>query len=234
MKNKFRIVGIKNGITTLVLFFFAIADTFAQLPEMSLSDIASGDLIFAVNQQGNAITASTAESDELQIDHVGILLVDSGISVLEAAPKRGVTITRIDDFLCENTSCVIGRVREADIIQSITNARRFIALPYDSLFEADDNAIYCSELVQKSYVDSCGVDIFTTIPMSFHNSDGAILQYCIDFYSRHNRSVPEGAPGSNPAHLSRNPSVTLIGTIDYRRELKNSARSDESVANTPL
>ena len=86
------------------------------------------------------------------------------------------------------------------------------------------SAIYCSELVQMCYVDTAGRPIFGTIPMSFHDRSGRILDYWTEFYRQRGMAVPEGQPGTNPGQLSRHSRVTTIelqknpGTCAIRRE----------------
>lgn len=192
----------------------------AKLPELALSDLKVGDLIFAVNNRGNAITASTSSSRDLPIDHVGIVFAERhSLFVLEAVPKRGVSYEEIDSFIQHNQLCIVGRVANVDVSKSLKNAWKFISLPYDSLFEADDSAIYCSELVQKSYVDSLGQHIFGTIPMSFSDSTGTVLPYWTQLYRRHGRPVPEGEPGTNPAQLARDPNTDLVGWLRAKQPL---------------
>lgn len=179
---------------------------------LSAGDLRDGDLLFAVNEEGNAITASTSSGRDLPIDHVGIFFRDGGKScVVEASARRGVAVTDLAAFLADNHLCVVGRVDSLLADASVSNALRYRGLPYDSLFEADDSAMYCSELVQKSFVDSLGHHVFTTIPMSFHDSTGTVLPFWTDFYRRHGRTVPEGEPGTNPGQLARSPKTKIIG-----------------------
>lgn len=205
---------------TLFIIALALAVAFgarsqtADLPELAPADLRVGDLIFAVNPKGNAITESTSSGRSLPIDHVGIAFARRDtLLVLEAAPERGVGIAKLDSFLCRNRLCVVGRVANADASQSLGNALAYIGLPYDSLYDASDSAFYCSELVQKSYVDSVGRRVFSAIPMSFSDTTGTVLPYWTRLYHRHGRPVPEGAPGTNPAQLARDPKTTLVGWL---------------------
>lgn len=206
---------MRTFLLFITCFCLSVASTFGQqknLPNITIAELHTGDLIFAVNQKGNAITQSTSVNDELPIDHVGIFYVkDEKPYVIEAAPKHGVAVAEADSFMADNPFCVAGRVPHLDISNSISNALSRYGLPYDSLFEATDSAFYCSELVQKSFVDSTGQHVFSTIPMSFHDSNGAILPFWIDFYSRHGRQVPDGEPGTNPGQLARSGNIRLLG-----------------------
>lgn len=77
----------------------------------------------------------------------------------------------------------------------------------------DDKEIYCSELVQKSFVDHHGLPVFPTIPMSFHDKDGKILDAWVHFYAFYHREIPEGEPGTNPGQLSRDKAIKV--TYDF-------------------
>lgn len=212
---------MRNTLYIIVLALLAVLEARSQtadLPELTPTDLRVGDLIFAVNAEGNAITESTSSGRSLPIDHVGIVFTKcDSLLVLEAAPEYGVSIVELDSFLCRNHLCVVGRAAGADVQKSLSNAKAYLGLPYDSLYEADDSAFYCSELVQKSYVDSTGRRLFPTIPMSFSDSTGTVLPYWISLYRRHGRPVPEGEPGTNPAQLARDSKTTLVGWLRAKR-----------------
>ena len=172
-----------------------------------------GDLMFHFPARDNSIT----EVSPARIDHVAIYL--GGDSVLEAVPDKGVTVTKMGQLLKREDGCYYyASVKGADRKQSILNARKYIGMPYDSLFLPGNEAVYCSELVQCSYVDRKGTLLFGTVPMSFRNSRGLIDLFWVEFYSRHGMSVPEGEQGSNPAELSRRSHVGKL------RPLKSSTR----------
>lgn len=201
---------MKHIFITALLFSLLAINVSAQ----QKAHIHNGDLLFAVANGANAITQSTARHGMPQVDHVAIAYTDGArLCVIDATPQHGVAVRSIDDFTKENTNYIVGEVEGADITASIGNALKYVGLPYDSLFEAHDSAFYCSELVQKSFVDSIGRRIFTTIPMSFHDSTGQVLPFWTDFYQRHGRKVPEGAPGTNPAQIATSRKVTIRTTM---------------------
>jgi hypothetical protein len=49
--------------------------------------------------------------------------------------------------------------------------------------------------------------------MSFHDNSGEITNFWKEYYRKAGKEVPEGAPGSNPGDLSRNPKVKIIGQL---------------------
>jgi hypothetical protein len=93
---------------------------------------------------------------------------------------------------------------------TLRNALQYVGRPYDDVFLYDNRAIYCSELVQFSYVDDNGKRIFDAIPMSFHDSEGHITAYWLDFYKKRGMEVPEGQPGTNPGEMSRRTDVRIV------------------------
>ena len=119
---------------------------------VSVSDLRGGDLLFVVNGQGNNITDVTDGVDGLGIDHIAVF---SDGNVVEAIPEYGVVENPLDSFLIrlsDRESVLVGRIEGVDVEESVANARKFLGRPYDDIFMPSDSAIYCSELVQKSFV----------------------------------------------------------------------------------
>lgn len=201
---------------------------------VSVSDLRGGDLLFVVNGQGNNITDVTHGVDGLGIDHIAVF---SDGNVVEAIPEYGVVENPLDSFLVrlsDRESVLVGRIEGLDVEESVTNARKFLGRPYDDIFMPSDSAIYCSELVQKSFVFKDGLKerdqnvkevdskatgsgtkhfVFGTIPMSFHDSTGNVTEFWTKFYSARGLAVPEGEPGTNPGQLSRDPNVKILGRL---------------------
>ena len=161
------------------------------------------------NRSVNFILFKTPFSSHA-IDHVGIFHRHEGVPMVLEANYDGVVDTPFDDFCRNCTMVLVGRVRgNFDARKSLANAHSFLGRAYDFVFLPDNAEIYCSELVQLSYVDMAGKQVFAPIPMSFHGQDGRPLPYWLDFYSRRLMEVPEGMPGSHPGDLSRCPHVRI-------------------------
>lgn len=165
--------------------------------------LTTADLLFHVSPQANAITQVTPG----MIDHVAIVI--HADSVIEAV-GRGVVITPIDSLRRQSGYYLVGRVKGVHRASSIARARTYRGRPYDHLYLPDNEAIYCSELVQFSFVDKQGRPLFQPIPMSFHDATGQITDHWRRFYAEHGMEVPEGLPGTNPGELSRRPQVRII------------------------
>ena len=181
-----------------------------------LIEVDEGDLLFVAQAQDNAITQVTEGVDNLAIDHVAIMHRIGGdegpLYALEAIPHQGVVLTPIDSLIAreQGATFLLRRVAGVDARRSVRQALCYVGLPYDDLYLPGDSAIYCSELVQMCYVGMDGKPIFGTIPMSFHDSTGRILDYWTEFYRQRGMAVPEGLPGTNPGELSRRPQMLKI------------------------
>lgn len=175
----------------------------------------SGDLLFQVNESNDftdAITTSTADSTFLPFSHVGIVSVENGsVYVIETVPDGGVHKIGLEKFLAGSAHTkegkplvVVYRMKEnIDLNSAVANAEKYIGLPYDSAFQPDDSSFYCSELVYKSYLDEQNKPVFSSIPMSFSDSTGSISRLWTEYFRKLKKPVPEGAPGTNPADMSK-------------------------------
>ena len=178
--------------------------------------VLEGDLLFAYSStSGKAISDATVhDSTALPIYHVAIATwVDGKPYALEAIDE-GVVLTPYDKF-CERTmskgGMLLGRLKDrSGVDQSVSNAMEHLGKPYDDLYMIDTQEIYCSELVQLSYVNGKGQRLFPLINMSFHDAQGRILDYWREHYAKHGMAVPEGALGTNPAQIASDPAVEKI------------------------
>lgn len=177
-------------------------------------DFQTGDLIFQAqgfSEMAEAISASTAANDSLKIIHVGIIVAEGNQPlVLEASPDEGVVLIPISVFLEKsplinnNPGVLVKRFDlEYDITTSIERAKSHIGEDYDWWYLPDNGKMYCSELIEESFVDFDGEKIIKTIPMNFRSPDGSMLQFWIDLFSKLNMEVPEGLPGTNPNDISK-------------------------------
>jgi len=178
--------------------------------------VLEGDLLFAYSSTaGRAISDATVhDSTALPIYHVAIATwIGDRLYALEAIDE-GVVLTPYDKFQERSTSkggMLIGRLRDrSGVDQSVSNAMEHLGKPYDDLYMIDTQEIYCSELVQLSYVNGKGQRLFPLINMSFHNAQGRILDYWREHYAKYGMAVPEGALGTNPAQIANDPAIEII------------------------
>lgn len=196
---------MKRYPTLLLLFLLSIS-----LQAQNLKKLRDCDLLFHVTPYSNPITEATSENG-LPIDHVGIFYCLDGEPVVIEATYRGVVITPIEKWMKHPERIYIGRIRgKIDKQQSIANALSYVGKPYDYLFQEGDDEIYCTELIQLSFVDKQNRPIFQTVPMSFHDASGQVMPYWEDYYSRRGMTVPEGKPGTNPSEMAHQKNVKFF------------------------
>ena len=178
--------------------------------------VLEGDLLFAYSSTaGRAISDATVhDSTALPIYHVAIATwIGDKLYALEAIDE-GVVLTLYDKFQERTTSkggILIGRLHDrSGVDQSVSNAMEHVGKPYDYLYMIDTQELYCSELVQLSYVNGKGQRLFPLINMSFHDAHGRILDYWREHYAKRGMAVPEGALGTNPAQIANDPAVEII------------------------
>ena len=179
-------------------------------------EILEGDLLFAYSStSGKAISEATVhDSSALPIYHVAIATWVNGKLYALEAMDEGVVLTpynRFSERTMSKGGMLVGRLHDrSGVDQSVSNAMEHLGKPYDDLYLIDTQEIYCSELVQLSYVNGKGQRLFPLIHMSFHDAQGRILDYWREHYAKHGMAVPEGALGTNPAQIANDPAVEII------------------------
>jgi len=118
-----------------------------------------GDVIFQSLPNGDIVDAIEGAT-ESPYSHVGIVVkTEKGWFVREAIGD--VHDTRLTKFLARgrNGKYDVYRLKkeyEGSISKIILATEKYIGLPYDIRYRMDDDFIYCSELVYKSFLDATG------------------------------------------------------------------------------
>mgnify|MGYP002522520537 FL=1 len=179
---------------------------------VSVSDLRDGDLLFVVvNGLGNNITDVTEGVDGLTIDHVAVYV---GGDIIEAVPVGGVWRIPLDSFLvrlAETDAVMIGRVDDLDVDASIGNAERFLGSPYDEIFMPSDSAIYCSELVQKSFVFKGGRNERSDVKDNVGKKDKIGEEYEMNGVTNGTENDDESNEGIKPSEIG--PRLFVFDTI---------------------
>lgn len=174
--------------------------------------LQSGDLIFLNNNRSDmekAITASTGE-----YSHVALVERDSAddLWVIEASPKYGVQRISYKQFEREHLVGFFGGNIDVyrltvpfDTAMVIARAKSMVGKPYDNAFLPDNDAYYCSELIQVAFGG-----LFPSQPMNWRDADGNLPEYWIKHFEDLGISVPEGVPGTNPTDMSRSPLLKML------------------------
>lgn len=194
---------------------FCCATAMAQTDNrISWQSLNEGDLLFCVAKEANSITDVTHGIDGRRIDHVAIYHKENGSAFALEAIHKGVCLTPIDSFIGKRQMVIVAELKDTvGVGESARRALGYLGRPYDFNFMPSDSAMYCSELVQKSYRDRNGELVFKPIPMSFHDATGRITDYWREYYSKQGLAVPEGEPGSNPGDLSRSDKIVIKGRM---------------------
>ncbi|MDR3184718.1 MAG: hypothetical protein LBT49_04865 [Prevotellaceae bacterium] len=199
-----------------IAFLVCTTNVFAQFA------LQSGDLLFHVGKGsalGEAIAQVTSGAGNVNYTHVGIVSVEDGNVFVIEATTPSVRKVAVDTFLNDARKInglpmvAVGRLQSkyhGIIPQAIKNAGTYIGKPYDYVFSPDNDAYYCSELVQLSFKDKRGKPVFTTRKMTFKDDTGRTPRAWEEHFAEHNAPVPEGRPGTNPGDLSKSKEITIV------------------------
>jgi signal peptidase I len=213
---------MKKALLVLITFLLAVSVQAQQRDRLGELDVVcrneindtlqSGDLIFLNNNRSDmekAITASTVE-----YSHVALVERDStgDVWVIEASTKYGVQRIPYNQFERENNlgffrgNIDIYRLTVPfDTAAVITRAKKLVGKSYDNAFLPDNDAYYCSELIQVAFGD-----IFPSRPMNWRDDEGNLPEYWIKHFEELGLPVPEGVPGTNPTDMSRSPLLKML------------------------
>lgn len=182
--------------------------------------IATGDLLFValpwnysiydsaegVNAKMNAI----ADSNNVNYIHVAILeTAADSIWVIDATIKHGVDRYPLDTFLSDFTLPnggyplfrVMRLAHNSCAAHCVEQAKQYIGRAYDTEFDVNNEALYCSELVYKAYVDGQGKHWFNLCPISFQHDNADVPLYWQELFALINKPVPHGNMGILPGAM---------------------------------
>ena len=134
--------------------------------------------------------------------------------MIEAIGKA-VKLTPLNDFTRRDTASIlyVGRLKKkykAAKDDASKKAIAYVGTPYDNAFLPGDSALYCSELVWKSY-EQRDTPLFHLQPMTFKSpKTGQTYSAWADYYQSLKRDIPEGIPGINPCAIANDDKITLI------------------------
>jgi len=130
-------------------------------PTPDSTDSYSGDIIFQVSSSPQASAVALASGSP--ITHVGLIVVEGDkVTVIEAVePVREIPI---EQFIDHGGMWGIYRLKERPknpdwSSRVVRYARAMKGKHYDSLFQWNDDRIYCSELVWKAFSKGAGIEL---------------------------------------------------------------------------
>ena len=182
--------------------------------------LQNGDLVFVGLPMGydaetgsidEAIASATAEEGALNLIHVAIAEVKAdSVWIIDATIAHGVDRHPLDTFLTDFTlpdgsypEFIVKRVKGVDADAAVEKAKTFCGRAYDVCFLPENEDLYCSELVQRSYLDASGNPVFDSEPMNFRAPDGTMPPYWEWLFGKLGMEIPQGLPGTNPQRMSQ-------------------------------
>ncbi len=191
--------------------------------------LQTGDLIFVgipadysldSTSMDSAIAEATGAKDSLNLIHVAIAEVDAAGQawIIDATIKYGVDRHPLDTFLTQFTlkdgSLPVFEVMrlkdDSQAAKDVARAKQYVGMPYDVAFLPDNDALYCTELVQLSYLNESGEQVFASAPMNFKNAEGEFPLYWTQLFELIHQPIPQGIPGTNPQAMSRDPQLRSV------------------------
>lgn len=180
--------------------------------------LQEGDLLFKqeVNDTfSKAIVSSTIKkSDSYHFTHVGVAHYENNKWFVIEAVTKGVCKTPIENFITKKSVVVVGRLLkqyQPVIPEAMEKIKSKIGGSYDHYFLANNNAYYCSELIQQHYTQN-DRPIFAPIKMTFKDlKTGVFPPYWKTHFKKLKVPIPEGEKGSNPTQLSKSNKLKIIG-----------------------
>lgn len=162
-------------------------------------DIRTGDLLFVSDTSGMGLAVKESTG---HYTHVAIVeRVGDSLFIIDATQRRGVSRRPIEKTFANRMPVDIYRLTIAfDTAAVIKRAHALLGRPYDNAFLPDNDAYYCSELIQAVF-DT----LFPSAPMNWRDKEGNMPEYWKKHFKKLGMPVPEGVPGTNPTDLSQSP-----------------------------
>ena len=182
--------------------------------------LQNGDLIFVglpygydaeTGSMDAAISSATGEEGGLNLIHVAIAEVKGDSTwIIDATIRHGVDRHPLDTFLRDFTlpdgsypEFIVKRAKGINANAAVERAKTYCGRGYDVRFLPDNEELYCSELVQVSYLDAKGEPVFQSEPMNWLAPDGTMPAYWEWMFGQLGMDVPQGLPGTNPQRMSQ-------------------------------
>lgn len=206
-----------------LLFLIFIIPILFSCSKRDMFSFEEGDLLFQQSDCGDfceAINKVTDGVKGIDFNHVGILLSgNNGKWLVLEAVSKGVKETPLDEFLdrAKDRSgrplVAVGRLKDGyrnAVSHVAKSGGQFLGKSYDEVFDIDNDAYYCSELVYLLYQNENGQSLFELKPMTFKDPDShETFEIWKEYFDKMNQEIPEGKPGLNPGGISRSDKLDI-------------------------
>ncbi|MCL6257959.1 hypothetical protein M3O96_02585 [Aquiflexum sp. TKW24L] len=183
-----------------------------------------GDILFQDGDCGDfceAIRKVTEGYQGIEFSHNGLMMKENGDWFVLEAIGKGVSKTPLQEFLNRHLDengkpkVMVGRLKpefQHLIPTAIMEAQKYLGKPYDSAFDFDNDAFYCSELIHFAFkAANGGSDLFQPKPMTYNDPDtGELFPIWEAYFLELGIPVPEGKPGLNPGGMSLEPVLEMM------------------------
>ena len=166
-----------------------------------------GDLLFYADTEG--MGAAVKESTG-QYTHVAMVVeVGDSVWIVDATQRYGVSrrpFLRRPESSVKPYPDVYRLTVPFDTAAVLARANALVGKPYDDAFLPNNDAYYCSELIQVVFNGTQASRLqFESQPMNWRDKEGRLPEYWQKHFEALGMPVPEGIPGTNPTDLSRSP-----------------------------
>jgi hypothetical protein len=181
-----------------------------------------GDILFQDIDCGSfcdAIEKVTEGVDGKDFSHIALYIFDGqGRPCVIEAVGKGVIYTPIDTFFKRSPKIMVGRVKNQYkplISNMLVNAQKLLGKPYDDVFDIQNDAFYCSELLYWSFKKANNnQDFFPLFPMTYNDPDTkSIFPIWETYFKDLKIPVPESKPGLNPGGISRDEKIEIVASF---------------------
>ena len=179
-----------------------------------LAEVAQpGDIV--IQAEYSLQSWAIREATNSNITHVGVVIdsdSDGDLEIIEAVGP--VKITSFESF-AKRGPIGLRRLKSVEahrenIDKNLAAATEvYLGLPYDVKFKWDDEKIYCSELVWKSF-DDIGVNVSDPSKFSDLKLDGPLARQLINSRLSSTADIDYNETIVTPADLERSPHLTVI------------------------
>lgn len=184
--------------------------------------LQAGDFLFQNVNCGplcDAINAVTKGFEGRHFSHVGMVVRRGDSLVVIEARGKEVQINSLSAFLSRSgEKHLVARLKDNYkhlIPEAIAFSKDQLGVPYDDEYLYDNGKYYCSELLYDAFKHANGgQEVFHLYPMTYKapGSDTFFPEWAAYFAGR-NMEVPEGQPGCNPAGLTLEPTLEILGDL---------------------